>query len=411
MIWGTPVAAWALLALAVPILIHTLVSRRAKPTPFPTLRFIPHTRLVSIERRALEDIALLMIRLCVLTAAVAAVAGPFLITRSRRGAWEATTIRAEVVSGVASRGDQIRSFGADTLSAGIREALAWLDVQPPGRRELIIRSAFPIGAISAADVAAIPTTIGLRFERIGTLPATSRFRAPAVLVGDAGGTIAYVQREVVLEAGRTSVRDTGTAVAQKLPIEIVAPEQRRESVDDVLKSALAERVPVPVGDRTARIELTDNLAAAATAPTIDSIVSPWMADAVARIWRDMTPRSPLLRGLVFNAEGSRLIVRVDSAIADSLLGDLTKSVLAAMATGAERPGREILSIPDAQLNEWSRAPGPAAVARPDQQPWDGRWFWLLSLALLAVETWMRGRRSAHPVDVAGPSLPEQSRVA
>ena len=107
MIWGTPVAAWALLALAVPILIHTLVSRRAKPTPFPTLRFIPHTRLVSIERRALEDIALLMIRLCVLTAAVAAVAGPFLITRSRRGAWEATTIRAEVVSGVASRGDQI----------------------------------------------------------------------------------------------------------------------------------------------------------------------------------------------------------------------------------------------------------------------------------------------------------------
>ena len=74
-------------------------------------------------------------------------------------------------------------------------------------------------------------------------------------------------------------------------------------------------------------------------------------------------------------------------------------------------GREILSIPDTQLNAWSREPGPAAVPQPDQRPWDGRWFWLLSLALLAVETWMRRRRSASAVDVAEPSLPEQSRVA
>ena len=407
MTWGTPAAAWALLAVAVPILIHTLVRRRAKPTPFPTLRFIPHTRLASIERRALDDIVLLTIRLCVLTAAVAAVAGPLLITRWRRAAWDAVTIRAEVVSGAAPRGDSDRSFSADTLSAGIRDALTWLEVQPPGRRELIVRSTFPIGAISAADVAAIPAPIGLRFERTGTLPTTSRFPAAPVLAGDARGSIVHVRREIALDGGRTSVRDTGTTDVQSQPIEIVAPVNRR--VDDVLKSALAERVAVPTGDRTARIELTDERATT-PAPEVDSIRSPWMANAVARICRETSSRNPVFQGLVFRAEGNRLVVRVDSAIADSLLGDLTRSVLAAMATDVEQPRREILPIPDAQLNAWSREPGPAAVPRPEHRPGDGRWFWLLSLGLLAVEVLAR-QSPRPPADAKDPLLREQTRVA
>jgi Aerotolerance regulator N-terminal len=407
MIWGAPAAAWALLALAVPILIHTLVRRRANPTPFPTLRFIPQTRLASIERRALEDVVLLAIRLGVLTAAVAAVGSPLLIMRWRRAAWDAVTIRAEVVSGVPLRGDADRSFSADTLSAGIREALVWLEVQPPGRRLLIVRSAFPIGAISAADMAAVPATIGLRFERTGTLPATSRFPAAPVLERDARGSIAHVQREIVLDADRTSVRDTGTAGSQSQPIEIVAPVNR--PVDDVLTPAFAGRVSLPTGDRTARMELIDELAAA-PAPRVDSIRSPWMADAVARIWRDTIPRSPVFQGLVFAAEGNRLVVRVDSAITDSLLNDLTRSVLAAMATDVEQPRREIFSIPDAKLNGWSRDPGPAAVPPPDQRPRDGRWFWLLSLGLLAVEVLIR--RSPRPrADPNETPLREQTRVA
>src|SRR5262249_20044959 len=129
MIWGMPAAASALLALAVPILIHTLVRRRSKPTLFPTLRFIPHTRLASIERRALEDILLLTTRLGVLAAAAAAVAAPLVMTKARRASWEAVTVRAEVAVGVPPRRDADRSISADTAAQGMSQALAWLESQ------------------------------------------------------------------------------------------------------------------------------------------------------------------------------------------------------------------------------------------------------------------------------------------
>jgi len=409
MIWGTPAAAWALVALTVPVLIHTLVRRRAAPTPFPTLRFIPHTRLASIERRALEDVVLLAIRLAILAAAVAAIAAPFVITKSRRAMWDGMTIRAEVVVFVPARGDADKSFAAETVSQGIEQALDWLDVQPPGRRLLTVRSAFPVGSVSASDVAAVPAHIGLRFERAGALPATNQFPAPPVLAHDVRGSVVRIERETMLAGDRTSVRDTETSDADNTPVEIVAPAMRRLSASEILKSVLANRVPAPASGRTARIELIDSLAAARQTP-VENVSSAWMADAVATIWRDMTPRNGLPLGFVFGADGTRLIIRVDSSIADAVLTRLVRSTLDAISPIAEQPHEEILPIPDAQLKAWSREPGPAAIPSAGRRPTDGRWFWLLALVLLGVEALVRSTPSRR-IAVDDPSVAEKARVA
>ena len=76
MVWLHPVILFALAAVAAPILIHILVQRRAEVVPFPTLRFLRSTAIVSIRRHLLEDRLLLALRIAIVAAAVTAVAGP-----------------------------------------------------------------------------------------------------------------------------------------------------------------------------------------------------------------------------------------------------------------------------------------------------------------------------------------------
>jgi len=96
MVWFFPAAWFALAALAAPLVIHLLAHHRARPLAFPTLRFIRPTRLAAIRRRALEDVVLLTARMGILAAAVAAFAGPLLVTPARRASWNARLVRAIV---------------------------------------------------------------------------------------------------------------------------------------------------------------------------------------------------------------------------------------------------------------------------------------------------------------------------
>src|SRR3954451_20404939 len=96
MLWLNPAALAALAVAAAPGLIHILVERRADRFPFPTLRFLQPTRLASIRRHLLEDLPLLAIRIAVLAAAVAALAGPLLITAARGAAGDRRIVRAVV---------------------------------------------------------------------------------------------------------------------------------------------------------------------------------------------------------------------------------------------------------------------------------------------------------------------------
>ena len=97
MFWLNPSVLLALAAAAAPILIHLLVQRRAERFPFPTLRFLQPTRLAAIRRHVLEDLPLLAVRVALLAAAVAALAGPLFVTKARRLAWDRRVVRATVV--------------------------------------------------------------------------------------------------------------------------------------------------------------------------------------------------------------------------------------------------------------------------------------------------------------------------
>jgi len=406
MIWGNPAAAWALLALAAPIVIHLLARRQARPIPFPTLRFIPRTTLASVERRTIEDAVLLTVRIGIVAFAAAAIASPFVMTVARQRAWNAATIRAEVASGVPARGDADRSFSSGTLAGGIGQALAWVETQPPARRQLILRSTFALGSIDAADVARIPANMGLRLERGGTLPGSRTFRAAPVISGQIGSPVS-TEREAHFDGGQTSVRALAGTKPTTLPVEISAPDSRRASADDVLRAVVADGVPAPISNRTARIELVEETIPGSEA-AIGEIRRPWMANAIDRIWRESSARSSLLNSARFDGSGDRLTVRVGATIPDADLARLIRLVLAAMGPAAEHPNEEILPIPDAQLRAWSREPGPASLPAVDGRANDGRWFWLASLVLLAAESWLRSKQRAGANE---PALSETERVA
>src|SRR5471030_2938240 len=96
MLWLNPFALFALATVVAPILIHILIQRRAERFPFPTLRFLQPTRLAAIRRHVLEDAVLLAVRVALLAAAAAALAGPLFVTAARRQAWERRVVRAVV---------------------------------------------------------------------------------------------------------------------------------------------------------------------------------------------------------------------------------------------------------------------------------------------------------------------------
>src|ERR1700704_1365916 len=96
MFWLNPSALFALAAVAAPILIHILIQRKAERFPFPTLRFLQPTRLAAIRRHLIEDWPLLAIRVALLAAAAAALAGPLIVTSARRQAWDRRVARAIV---------------------------------------------------------------------------------------------------------------------------------------------------------------------------------------------------------------------------------------------------------------------------------------------------------------------------
>ena len=191
MIWRNPVAWLGLATLLIPVAIHLLVRHRAEPRPFPSLRFVQPTRLASVRRKMISDWPLLLIRMAMLAAAVAALADPLWQSAARRAEWNARQARAIVVDTTPSvsrsaRGDAVRSlvqreaasafraetFGTKDVADGIRRAAAWLRTAPPARRELVVISDFQLGALDAAMLRDIPSHVGIRFVRSSAAPVT-----------------------------------------------------------------------------------------------------------------------------------------------------------------------------------------------------------------------------------------------
>src|SRR5262245_26490316 len=257
MIWSNPIAWLGLTAIVIPVAVHLLAHHRAERQLFPTLRFLPSTRLAAIRRRALEDIPLLIVRSAIVAAAVAACAGPLIVTPARRALWDARLVRAVVqVSDVSDTSDTApfleRKFRVSDLPAGINQAVAWLDSAPPARRELLIAAPLTIGSIAAADLSTIPADVGIRFMQSGGLPPVRTVAAPAVLTNSG-----IVQRSVTLEGPNTVVRDVRAEGNGEPPFEIVAPPALKSTADAARTAVLSLRVPVPPADQRVTLILVD----------------------------------------------------------------------------------------------------------------------------------------------------------
>jgi hypothetical protein len=448
-IWQSPPVLFALAAAAAPILIHILVQRRAERVPFPTLRFLQPTRLAAIRRHVLDDGALLAVRVAILAAAVAALAGPLVITAARRQFWDRRIVRAVVVDGSdvarpfpgrgrgaespalqqTDRGPEraaihlSREFIATSLSDGIRRAVAWLEKAPPARREVVVVSPFAIGSLTAADVAAVPASIGIRFERTGTLPSTRTVPAGRVLGG--GGVLA---REVTLDGVQTSVRDAAAAEPSSWPIEVAHAPTAKQAIDAAVAAVLSQRVWAPAPDRRARLVVIDAdmgydpFSVAGASP----IRTPWMADAAAGLLRDnelQTAAARVATGfadekllaapwqtVAFSADGravavaaaespDRLVVASAAAASNIVTPLLMRSLANGIGAVPDLQHGELAPIADRLLREWARpAAIPAAPAadafRQDEGENDRRWLWLAALCLLGIEMWMRRARNA-----------------
>jgi hypothetical protein len=467
--WLNPSALFALVAAAAPILIHLLIRRRAERFAFPTLRFLQPTRLAAIRRHVLEDLPLLAVRVALLAAAVAALAGPLFVTAALRQAWDRRIVRAtitdlvgaELAPPVVSRAEQARPrrdapyreqmFEATSLADGIRRAVLWLDAAPPARREILIASPFPVGSLAQADVALIPPDIGVRFERTGTLPVTRTAPAGAVLT-PAGARA----RDVTFTRGGTSVHEAPSGDPVAFPVEVVGSAADRPPIDAAVAAVLSQRVWAAASDRHARLILANGAqppsqgfgeprrssvepnpsggGSAVRLSDATAIHEPWMADAVARVARDPDLRAAGARvtaglsearfaaapwqSLASAGDGRPLAAAAASAqglvivtaapASDIATPVLVRSIANALGPSLDFQRAEVVPIGDAVLHGWSRPPVPVTSPRMDSVDEDDRrWLWLAALFLLAVEMWMRARAT----EIGRDSHEEEARVA
>ena len=129
---------WAAAVIGFPIAIHLLTRARRTLIRFPTVRSSSLRRLSAVSRSRIQDWPLLVLRVAILLLAVAALAGPIIVTPLREAAWRGRVARAVVLEDrTAAPDDELRSaaVGAVFARAGLRDAVAdaarWLEQQSP----------------------------------------------------------------------------------------------------------------------------------------------------------------------------------------------------------------------------------------------------------------------------------------
>jgi hypothetical protein len=421
MIWQNPWAWLGLASVALPVLIHLLGRGEARRYLFPSLRFLPQSRSLPVHRRRVRDPLLLAVRAGILAAATMALAQPLLLTRARVGESERGIARAIIVdtsasmrrrtgaseSGVAAARQEAQRIASDAEASIVMEsasparalagAAAWIRQQPL-RGELVVVSDFQAGTLDERDLATIPRAVGTRLVRIPVLPVTE---------------------DVITRTADSPSRPNIVMLA--VPAErsdVQAAERAADAVETRAPFDTARAVAIVYSSYEHRSELL----ATSTALRI-----PWMADLVARIRADSmlavvaafaahTIAATDTNGalVVSRAEDGRPLVMAREGKLDGrdrlLLvpfanaGSLTSAALIAATTRAlsmPLPVTELEQsfIADNLLATWQRAPAARVARTADARSGssDGRWFWVLALALLAVETVLRRARPQSTV--------------
>lgn len=429
-------APWALAGLAfiaLPVAIHLLGLGRARVRRFPSLRFLSETRPLPRRRRRLQDAGLLATRVAVLAVAAVALARPVGRVAPAAGA---PTDRAVIVDTSASvsrvaagqAADSLERAGATLVIRTARPADAidgvagWLATRST-RSELLLVSDFHAGAITARDLADVPSWVAIRAVRIPVADTSQVVNAQSVLAD------ARVVARAEVRDGRTTVawrREPGprASASDAQSALTVAPSRA------LAHAAVARPVGVPAGPVSVpATPVTDSSDRAG----VRMLAAPWQGNVVVRLVQD-----PLLRAAAASAPTVRppatrrasapaeVVARNDEGdpVAFAYADPAGGGALHLASTGA---GASLLdaalsasaaraAVPSAPATE--RAPSTmsdSAVARmvrdarPDvpvrEQPTDAdapspaRWIWGAVLALLVIE-WVV-RRSAGPHRVAG----------
>lgn len=379
--WLVPSAFAGLALIAVPIAIHLLIKHHSRQVAFPSLRFLQRSDLSALRRRSVQDLLLLVCRILIIAAAIAALAAPVIVTPGRQAAYANRVARAIVLEpgadrAIASRQSQdafvSEVFLEDRLRDAVIEAVAWLDDQPPAARELVVVAAFTLGQLSDADLVAVPPATGVRLVPLDSAPASRDVEWP--VLRRQGDALVREPRLVRLGDEATSVAEASPLPVPDEPIVMVAAPGDQRLANAALRAALTAGIHWP-----------------ASAPA--RLVVAWKGAGDAAIARA--------------AVGTQ-VVRMD---VPSPTSSAASAVARAIAGVLDDPARtmEPVKLTRDQLARWERAPGaPPAAARPVDEG-DRQWFWLAALALLGVEQILRAqsRRASREQSDTSP----EARVA
>ena len=457
--WLNPAALAGLALLAGPVLVHLLLRHRAERLPFPSLRFVRPSRTAAVRLRLPSDLALLLLRMAIVAVAVVAAAQPLLLVPSRLRAWNARMARVIVVdvsdsvrnsgSAVSEAGDVVSAesqgtvfaarIDAPELELGVLQAIQRLAAAPPARREIVVVSGFQRGALSRADLDAVPPAIGIRLVQVGAATQERRVRglelfqpgAHSTPAGSGPGAASSKAHEILL-SGNTTAVSLVPGSGSREGLRLISRDADEVALPALERAVAAAGAPAPSPDRPMSIRFAGDTRGDAARP----ISAIWMLETILRMRNDpdlvaacgdsasgtvrpelagrgqRTPdragtawhvlcRDPESRPIVrAAAAGSHLVFDVEAPPSALLSAAVVRAALVARQGSVARPEAEIQRMTAAELAGWSRQAAPVAADtwRSGGQS-DSRWCWALALALLAIESVVRrGKTGSRTIE-------------
>ncbi len=435
MTWLAPWAWVGLALLALPVLIHLLGRGPTRRVAFPSLRFIEVSRLLPVRVSTLHDRMLLLLRLLILAAAVAALARPLLPTpvdpslvpplvralivdtsrsmfRDSPDGGRTVDEARRLAIQMESEADLVRTMATITPAGVLPGAVGWLE-QQAGRRELVIISDFQVGVIDSLHLVLVPSEIGIRL-----LPVAVTIES-------------RLDREVFQATSRRLVRSVPrTATGYEITIDsaplfalprVLAPDDLSPAERRAFDAAAAQpSLAAPIDT----VPVAVLRLAGAAGPPLAPPATPAVAAYLLRLARQslldqaalhlppldtIDPDLPVLRhdpqgrpvaqiGMVKDRVPEEVVV-VTAATAGHPGAVLVSAALRLAMSVAPSPA-ELLTdvVPTATLSTWERDAGERVQPLPrnsrTSQRSDGRWLWGVALLLLVGEALLRRRIAA-----------------
>jgi hypothetical protein len=413
MIWLDPWAWLGIAGVALPILIHLLGRGHARVLRFPTLRFIDASRLLPTKRSRIQDPLLLAVRMAIVALAAFALAQPLLLTAGRREALDRGIARAIIVDTSASMRrlgpngaalvDSARglasSVSADARTSiivessdpagAIRGAVAWMARQER-RSELVVISDFQRGQMDRADFDVVARSVGIALHQLSPADTGQTVASQSL----AGGRVS--QARALTTPNGTEVQWSSSTAAPTIPVpvELYAGPGDSSAVAALRRAVAVIPLALPLDtSRSAAVIFARYRAKDALLASVKPPSSAWELSLLASLREGGFPI--LIAGDAVVGGKERFVVLTD---AEPLSLDAARlvSVARRALSGAPAPGElDPTTLSADALRSWERAPAESSPAqnRPldDSGPSDGRWIWVVVLALLLVETWLRRR--------------------